>query len=70
MAIKLFLAPCEIDYFLDWGGGGCHTVAGWLCFPGMAKSIFAPYLYIVVIFKHVFLEEKSILSNLNSKFHE
>ena len=24
MAIKLFLAPCEIDYFLDWGGG-CHT---------------------------------------------
>ena len=69
MAIKLFLAPCEIDYFLDWGGGVTQWWGGYV-FPGVAKSIFAPYLYIVVIFKHVFLEEKSILSNLNSKFHE
>ena len=45
-----------------------YTVVGWLCFLWAAKSIFAPYLYTLVIKKHVFLEEKTIFAT--SKFHE
>ena len=41
-------------------------MAGVYVFPGVVKSVFAPYLYIVAIQNHLFLEEKTIFAtNVN-----